>query len=342
VGYLNILKMFVDNKEYVKRFIMIKIPYKISKQLTKWQRILLTNENKKMLNNINRNYNFVPIFIIAPPRSGSTLSYQLIGNSLQTCYFSNVANVMYMCPLTVSKLLKPLGINNPPKNFESYHGVTSAWNEPSTALNIWGRWFKKDQTFEYTPLREHQAILSLRGTIYGMQNIFSKPFIGKWQGFNSNLESLNHVFPDCLFIRITREYTSIIKSMLKARESLGSRYDWFSSCTSAYDEIQEKTQDPIAQIYLQISQCDDDLDTFIGRISRSRVLTFDYMDICKNPIDFINKIIDSYFKLTGVSIHHRNIKKIPKKFRASYGKKLSFQDEKKIKELLTPQRNVEK
>lgn len=312
---------------------MIKIPFRLQKALAKQNNLLQPFEHKKIFSAQIKENNYVPVFIIAPPRSGSTLSYQLMVNFLQTCYFSNLSNIMYLCPVFVSYLSKNIGVNNPPVRFESYHGTTNAWNEPSIGLNIWGRWFEKDQSFDAKCSLNEKSMFMLRGTVHGLQNVFFRPFVGKWQGFNSNLESINTAFPDCMFIRVSRDYKAIARSILKAREDIGSRYQWFSSRTSAYSNIISTTQDPITQICAQIIQVEKDLDDFISKTDRKRVVTVNYDEICQSPKAFLFNFVSSYYEWCREKIYIRNRKRIPENFKPSSGKRVSIQDEMKIKEI---------
>ena len=45
-----------------------------------------------------------PFFIIGPPRSGTTLLYQLMVQAFRFSYFPNIANTFYQCPIFAAKL----------------------------------------------------------------------------------------------------------------------------------------------------------------------------------------------------------------------------------------------
>ena len=59
------------------------------------------------------------IFIIGPPRTGSTLLYQLITICFKVCYFSNFMMRFPFSPCYIAKLIAPFNACDPPNYFDS-------------------------------------------------------------------------------------------------------------------------------------------------------------------------------------------------------------------------------
>ncbi|RWX48226.1 Sulfotransferase family protein [Candidatus Electrothrix aarhusensis] len=311
-----------------------RIPYRIGMILKKMQYFCLPFENKQLCSSKNRYSEYYPIFVLGLPRAGSTLVYQLLVNSSECCYFSNLATTMHLSPVTVSRVTKIIGGQNPPPTFQSRYGNTSLWNEPSVGVSIWGRWFPLNQTFMKKNNLNTKMFDELRSTIYGMQNIFSAPFIGKWQGFNSVSGVMNEAFPKCFFVRVKRDYKSVAQSILKAREDTGNVQTWFSSRTSAYNEIIASTHDPVRQACLQILNLEKDLDDFFSNISKNKKITVDYADVCHNPSGAITKVFERYNNLNNKLIK-TNFEEIPKTFVLSDRKNVSTLEEIKIEKTIS-------
>ncbi|MDY6824156.1 MAG: sulfotransferase [Thermodesulfobacteriota bacterium] len=291
----------------------LRIPYRVGKWLKKKQHSLLYFENKHICSEKNRNSEYVPIFVFGLPRSGSTLVYQSLVTSIECCYFSNLAATMPLIPLTISRLTKIVGGQSSPPVFQSNYGNTSSWNEPSVGVSIWGRWFPPDQTFLEENNLDKKTMNELKNTVFGMQNTFSAPFIGKWQGFNSVFSLLNEAFPKCFFVRATRNYNNVAQSILKARKDSGNEKNWFSSKTSAYNKIVKSTDDPVHQVCLQILYLEKDIDEFFDNIPQSRRVTIDYSDFCRDPGKILTYVFGRYNKISNNPLN-TNLKKIPQKF----------------------------
>ncbi|NIU01843.1 MAG: hypothetical protein GWN01_13315, partial [Nitrosopumilaceae archaeon] len=45
---------------------------------------------------------YPPVFILGPPRSGTTLLYQLMTCSFNFAYIPNIANKFYRCPISAT------------------------------------------------------------------------------------------------------------------------------------------------------------------------------------------------------------------------------------------------
>jgi len=263
-----------------------RIPYRVAKYLSRTQKLCIPFEDKQLCFSRNNSSEYRPIFVLGLPRSGSTLVYQLLVASSECSYFSNLASIMPHAPITVSRLTKVIGGQKTPPIFQSRYGNTTLWNEPSVGVPIWGRWFSMTQEYIKGNCLNEPMLNELRSTIYGMQNNFSAPFIGKWQGFNSVTASMDKAFPTCFFVRVKRSYNNVAQSILRARkEELGDINKWFSSRTSAYSEIIQSTKDPILQVCLQILNLEKDLDNFFSILPENRKIIVDYADICKNPVE---------------------------------------------------------
>ena len=95
---------------------------------------------------------YPPIFIVGPPRSGTTLLYQIIVHCFHVAYFPNIAARFYKIPVIATKIGKIL-FRPYKSDFTSTYGLVKGTMAPHEAGVIWDRWFPTEQKhgYNYTP-----------------------------------------------------------------------------------------------------------------------------------------------------------------------------------------------
>src|SRR6185295_3526902 len=78
------------------------------------------------------------LFIVGPPRSGTTLAYQVLAHFLPVTYFNNLTDLFPRSPLSAS-LLFNRWLRPNPDPFHSFYGNTAGLAEPNDAFHIWNR-----------------------------------------------------------------------------------------------------------------------------------------------------------------------------------------------------------
>ena len=79
------------------------------------------------------------IFILALPRSGSTVTYQTICHGLKVNYLSNLWNTFYQLPL-IGGWLSFKKTQTHRSNFKSHQGFVDGFNGPAEGLRFWQWW----------------------------------------------------------------------------------------------------------------------------------------------------------------------------------------------------------
>ena len=98
-----------------------------------------------------------PVFIIGPPRSGSTLFYQLLLSHFQLCYISNIVSGFPKYMLRISRLFPSLASGYRLGLKKDYYGFLPGIKAPSEAGKIFDKWFNEDDFDENAAkIAEHQ------------------------------------------------------------------------------------------------------------------------------------------------------------------------------------------
>lgn len=291
----------------------------------------MTAMERRMLRS-DRDLPYPPIFIIGVPRSGTTLLYQLITRSLEVAYLSNLMAEHYDHPCTISYCLSRLDGCTPPDNYKSSYGETAGWRAPSQGWQFWARWFPGDQGYVGRGEISSTSRREMRNTIGLIEKIYGRPFVNKNLSLGVRLQPLNEAFPEALFIRIQRDRADNAQSLLKGRkEYTGDINNWISVKPSAYEMI--KGKDPITQVCEQIYYLEDDINRDIRLIGEDRCLNLSYTELCQEPREVIEKIMEFYEQKARTGVLKKKHDP-PAFFDISSGKKCRTDEYARLKESL--------
>lgn len=276
-------------------------------------------ENKKIKKYSKQNPNHSPIFIIGPPRSGSTILYQLITNFFNVNYIDNLIHLSRN-NLFFGFWLSNLFFKNKNHNtFKSDYGNTQKFglHAPSEGGNIWYRWFSKNEAYFQIDSLSNIKIKAIHNTMNSILNKYNKPLVIKNLMFSQRIQVLSQTCPNAKFIVIKRSPEYNAQSIYKARLNQ-SKHEWWSTQPKNYKELLHLSliEQAVNQVFLLEKQIDEDLNLF----PKENIIIIKYEDLindCKktldNLIEFINtnKRIDySNVKLTS----ENEIKINPKDF----------------------------
>jgi hypothetical protein len=230
-----------------------------------------------------RSNSFPVIFIIAPPRSGSTLTYQLLNRGTRSVYLSNLWNLLYALPFIGGKFTKEVSKN---QSFISDGGLVSGLSGEAEGMKFWSYWIGQDleEKENKTSLKKIKYIKSVFSTLLSQE----KPMISGYLGHAFSIEFLRGNFPGCIFIYLKRDELSNVYSMIKTYkyfEEDREGFNWFSLKPIGWqDNIEEEVTDKVLWQYKSIKQ------KIESEISEEDTIIVNYEDICNNPHKFLKKI----------------------------------------------------
>ena len=233
-----------------------------------------------------------PIFIIGPPRSGSTLIIQVLTDALDVAYMSNFHDFLFGHPALAEFILKPLGRKSV-SNYTSSHGKTMGWREPAESGEFWYRFFRRNPA--YVPLddADEAKLEGFRRSILALTRAAGRPVLFKNLYTTLRLEPLRHYLPEALFIWVRRdEFDNAISLLAARKKSNGNFAEWFSMEPPGVDEI--KCLAPGGQVVEQIRSAHTliEREIQIGRLDRNRILTISYEKFCADVNSEIDRVQD--------------------------------------------------
>ncbi len=248
-------------------------------------------ENQKVKKYSKQNPHYSPIFIIGPPRSGSTILYQLITNFFNVNYIDNLIHLsrenLFFGFWLSNLLFKNKGHNT----FKSEYGNTQKFglHAPSEGGNIWYQWFSKDKIyFDKNDLTE-KSILQIRNIFNAITNKYNKPVVIKNLMFSQRIKALSQICPNAKFIVIKRSPEFNAQSIYKARLSQ-PKHEWWSTHPKNYKELLNLPliEQSVNQVYFIEKQIHEDLRLF----PTENITIIRYDDLINNCEKTLNNLRD--------------------------------------------------
>ena len=272
-----------------------------------------------------------PIFIVGPPRSGTTLLYQAMSNALAVCYVNNLTNFASAFPALVTLAAKPLVRFSSPGSYASRFGLTGGWNGPNTATRLWKRWFAdgRPHIAEVLPNKRHGR--RMIGAVSLIERIHRMPFVNKWTSNSARVPELGRSFPRAVFVRVRRDYLDVADSMLDARRRL--RADPHAPLTPWPRGFEQpRTQHYTRCICEHLRKIEAAIDHGKRVVGEERFFEVEYERFCESPREVIASFREYYAERSGYYIPWRG--EIPGSFERRRSRKIGEADYRALRECL--------
>lgn len=304
----------------------------------------MKNLSKKFISNIDRLVSYVftpkpalglsgPIFIIGPPRSGTTLVYQLLTSCFDVSYITNLEARRTYAPALAAVLAKivSLGVHEKTQFYSAY-GRTPGQLGPHEAGQFWYRWFPAGENVyvRYGDLNS-KTTAEMKRYVSFLQRIKQKPIVFKNVYHCARIDVLKKLFPDAVFIVIRREPLEVAQSILRAREDVGvGRETWWS--LPLPPPVGIPVEMPWAeQIVRQVEDVYGEIDSQREGAENERFFNINYRSLCEVPEEVLFSL-ESYLHRRGIRV--RRLDKPPEFFEPGPEVSVSHEDYTALKEAL--------
>lgn len=269
--------------------------------------------------------NILPVWIIGAPRSGTTLTYQLLCKYFEAYYLTNRVAKRYRISL-VTRIVERFFYSNPPApaSFESKFGNTQAPGDPHEGGQFFYQFFPKEDPYAASADISESQNKNFRNIIEAI----SYPqalFISKNTFHSLRIQVLAEVFPQSAFIWVRREIESTVYSILKAREKLNiPDEEWWGIKPPGWEEMQD--QSTIDKTIWQVRETENIIETDLKN-KNAAYLEVTYRQVCEDPMEVLKEIEQKF----GLAQHRRKDRSfIPDSF--SYSTSPEDELAKKIKQ----------
>lgn len=262
-----------------------------------------------------------PVFVIGPPRSGTTLLYQVLVNRFNFVYLNNLASKFYTAPTIGMWLSKRIGALLPRESlgYDSRYGKTESILGPNEAGEFWYRWFPKGEHVYVPPkATSHKSILELQRHVLSISKRFGASMIFKNTYNSMRIAPIMEAFPEAVFLVSQRDPLDTAQSILEGRlKGNGNKNDWWSVPPREVNEIKKHPywEQVVEQVYYIYKQIEEDSQ----RYGEDRFLYVSYRGLCEDTRETLENV-QKFFNKHGVNALIKD--EVPESFPYSNGKRI--------------------
>jgi len=254
--------------------------------------------------------------VCGPPRSGHTLTHQILSQGLNVFTLSNLQCIFFRSPF-VGYLLSKLFCRPYISDYKSTGGYVSGLNGPHEGTLVWNYWC--DLNYVERPPQPDPArirkFLRLMNRLYALDR---RPFCDSSMTHAFYFQQFKENFPRHIVIRTRRDLLSNALSILNYTQK---RHDIYGS--SLMSLVPKECQNPSVmsglspfervarQVYFINRRMDE--QTATGRFA---VFESEFSELCENPSDFISRFM-AFGATQGIKLEPRSVAEFPKKFIAT-------------------------
>jgi len=252
-----------------------------------------------VLMGLSRKYNkHPPIFIVGPPRCGTTIVYLHIINRFQCSYFPNISKWNPRKPLLAATLGNLVWNYSP--TVESTYGIVEGPMAPSDGWHIFHRWFPR---YDHSEPVDTDTLTELRRIVAFLESLFGGPFINKNNNNSTRIRELSRLFPKSVFVHVRRNPQDAVASLIRAREQHNVASDewWSVAPPQCYDTA---PPDTVERAILQICKVDEYICDSLQELSSHRFIQVDYETFCGKPAS-VEDWVETRYRMYDVQLKRR-------------------------------------
>ncbi|MCW2950673.1 MAG: hypothetical protein JWN41_1686 [Thermoleophilia bacterium] len=259
---------------------------------------------------------YAPIFVIGPPRSGSTLFFQLLVEAFDAGWLANAHMRWPGGASRIERRERPRAARSQ-SHYTSRYGDTDEPWEPHEGTNYWYRFFPRDRHEMTDADATPQQLDTFRAAIRELADACGGPVFFKNSLNTLRLPVIATALPEARFIYISRDREANARSILTGRIKNVGIDHWWSARPAGAEQLAGDT--PAAQVVWQSDRINHIAQRELTRLAEGRWLHITYEDLCAFPAATIDRI-DTWLRSTGVSIERRSDAVIPDSFDVSSGR----------------------
>ena len=241
------------------------------------------------------------VLVVGPPRSGTTLTMQLLAATGLCAYPTNLLSRFYAAPGIGARIQRLLldpamrfrdeldDLAPAPPGFDSKLGKTAGALAPNEFWYFWRRFLPTEELEWLGPRFAEVDLDGLRAELRSLTAAFDRPFACKGMMLQYDLAAFAREVPWLVFVHVERDLESNAASLLDARRSFfDDPSRWYSAKPREYAALRELP--PEEQVRGQV-ECTNRAIAEAGEaLGPERYLHLPYGDLCADPAAFFGDL----------------------------------------------------
>jgi len=232
------------------------------------------------------------LMIVSPPRSGSTITYQVLVRVIPSVYISNLH---YIFPNRASSYMVNKDLFRPHiYNFRNYYGYTSSIYDVNEGNEIVEAFFRDKATTEQIRERFIEFVAAMNATQ-------DRPLIFKNVRAYNHIALLSSAVPEVVFLRIRRNPEQAIQSTLRAYHELGTFHPVPDNLKNT------KINDPVEFAVKQYLEIERQIDLQREQMKSSAWIEWQYEDFCFKTWSMIEDLAQNYLHMDADQLYKNDV-----------------------------------
>ncbi|MCW2962532.1 MAG: hypothetical protein JWM90_2919 [Thermoleophilia bacterium] len=274
-----------------------------------------------------------PIFVISPPRSGSTLFFQLLVETFDIGWLANAHLEWHGGASVIERRRHPRDARTR-SDFTSRHGDTEAAWEPSEGAGFWYRFFPKDPdrnellAEDATP----QRVGALRAAVRLLADACNGPVFFKNSLNTLRLPVIREALPEARYIHLSRDLEVNARSLLAGRIANGDVNAWWSATPRGAEAHDHET--PAEQVVWQVQRINEVAREQLALVADANHMSATYEELVTDPRGTMDRV-EAFLRASGVPVTRRADPNIPERFEQRAGGTLAPELEEQLRAAVT-------
>lgn len=225
----------------------------------------------------NTDHRATVICLLAPPRSGSTLTYQILNAGLKNFHLTNIWNLFYATPTIGGKVSQRIS-KSYKTEYKSEYGFVPGLAGEAEGLKFWSYW--TGQGMEEGAPFDHEKANKLESVINQLSLQNKGAFVTGFLGHVFCIEALRSTFENIVFVHLQRDLLSNASSLYKGRKDIG-----FSTKPSSISKMSLNDPSRVAKQLISIHN-------EIFERSGEDTIQINFSEICNDPSKVLDKLVE--------------------------------------------------
>lgn len=232
-----------------------------------------------------------PLFVVGPPRCGTTSIFLTLVNELGLAFIPNVSKRHPRAPFAYALLSSLLGERYQP-TLANRFGIVEQPMGPSDGWDVFRRWLPNAY-----PTRPPGPEVAELGTLVRLLEwLLDGPLCVRNNVNSLRIPLLDALFPGALFVGITRDWREAALSLADAYREFGTEPGaWWSAGPPDYDPA--GFESPLEKAVFQILGVEAILRRDLTRLAAERCLLVRYEDFCADPDTVVEWAREAYARV---------------------------------------------